>query len=73
MNPIGMLKQYVLQGMTPQNILRKVNIQNPMLNNVIGMAKNGDTQGVETFARNICKQKDIDFDTEYSKFRKSIM
>lgn len=73
MNPIGMLKQYVLQGMTPQNILRKVNIQNPILNNVIGMAKNGDTQGVETFARNICKQKGIDFDTEYSKFRKSIM
>ena len=73
MNPIGMLKQYILQGMTPQNILRKVNIQNPILNNVIGMAKNGDTQGVETFARNICKQKGIDFDTEYSKFRKSIM
>jgi len=73
MNPIGMLKQYVLQGMTPQNILRKVNIQNPILNNVIGMAKNGDTEGVETFARNICKQKGIDFDTEYSKFRKSIM
>ena len=72
MNPIGILKQYVLQGLTPQNILQKVNIQNPILNNVIGMAKNGDTEGVEKFARNICKQRGMDFDTEYSKFKNSL-
>lgn len=72
MNPINMLKQYVIQGMTPQNILNKLSINNPILNNVMSMAKNGDTKGVETFARNICKQRGIDFDTEFSKFKNSL-
>ncbi len=69
MNPINIIKQYMTQGLTPQNILGKMNIQNPILNNVMSMAKNGDTSGVETFARNICKQKGLDFDTEFSKFK----
>ena len=41
---------------------------NPMIANVIRMAQNGDTKGVEEFARNICKEKGIDFDKEFSKF-----
>ena len=69
MNPINIIKQYMTQGLTPQNILGKMNIQNPILNNVMSMAKNGDTSGVETFARNICKQKGLDFDTEFNKFK----
>ena len=44
-------------------------INNPILNNVMGMAQKGDTQGVENFARNICKQKGLDFDTEFNKFK----
>ena len=69
MNPINMLKQYMTQGLSPQNILNKMNINNPILNNVIGMAKNGDNKGVETFARNICKQRGLDFDKEFNKFK----
>lgn len=69
MNPIGIIKNYITQGMTPQNILGKMNVNNPILNNVMSMAKNGNTQGVETFARNICKQRGIDFDTEFNKFK----
>ena len=72
MNPVNMLKQYMLQGFTPQNILSKLNISNPILNNVIAMAQNGNTKGVETFARNICKQKGLDFDTEFNKFKSSL-
>lgn len=72
MNPGNLIKQYMLQGLTPQNILQRMNIRNPILNNVVTMAKNGDTQGVENFARNICKQKGLDFDTEFSKFKNSI-
>lgn len=68
-NPISMLKQYMMQGMTPQNILNKISINNPILNNVMNMAKNGNSQGVETFAKNICKQRGIDFDTEFNKFK----
>ena len=69
MNPIAIIKEYMLQGLTPKNILNRMNINNPILDNVINMAQNGDTKGVEAFARNICKQRGLDFDTEFSKFK----
>lgn len=48
------------------NILNKN--QNPMINNLIGMAKNGDTQGVENFARNLFNERGRDFDKEFAEF-----
>ena len=72
MNPMMAIKQYMLQGLTPKGILNKMNINNPILNNVISMAKNGDTKGVENFARNICKQRGLDFDTEFNKFKNTL-
>ena len=72
MNPMTIIKQYMFQGLTPKGILAKMNISNPILNNVISMAQNGDTKGVETFARNICKQKGLDFDTEFNKFKNTL-
>ena len=72
MNPVNMIKQYMLKGLTPKGILSKMNINNPILNNVITMAQNGDTKGVEDFARNICKQKGLDFDTEFNKFKDTL-
>lgn len=72
MNPITAIKQYMLQGLTPKGILSKMNINNPILNNVISMAQNGDTKSVETFARNICKQRGLDFDTEFNKFKNTL-
>lgn len=72
MNPISAIKQYMLQGLTPKGILSRMNINNPILNNVITMAQNGDIKGVETFARNICKQKGLDFDTEFNKFKDTL-
>lgn len=72
MNPTNLIKQYMLQGLTPQGILQKMNIQNPILGNVINMAQKGDSKGVETFARNICKQRGLDFDTEFKKFRNNL-
>lgn len=50
MNPINIIKQYMLQGLTPKGILSKMSINNPILNNVITMAQNGNTKGVEDFA-----------------------
>lgn len=72
MNPMSMIKQYMMKGLTPKGILNKMSINNPILNNVMTMAQNGDTKGVETFARNICKQKGLDFDTEFNKFKDSL-
>jgi hypothetical protein len=39
-----------------------------MINNLIGMAKNGDTQGVENFARNLFNERGRDFDKEFAEF-----
>jgi len=72
MNPMNIIKQYISQGFTPQNILNKLNINNPILSNVISMAQKGDIKGVENFARNICKQKGLDFDTEFDKFKNTL-
>ena len=72
MNPMNFIKQYMMQGFTPKGILDKLNVNNPVLNNVITMAKKGDTKGVETFARNICEQRGLDFDTEFNKFKDTL-
>ena len=42
---------------------------NPMAQNVINMAKNGDVNGIEQFGRNIAKEKGIDFDKEFANFK----
>ena len=44
---------------------------NPMIKNLVEMAKNGDNQGVENFARNLYKQQGRDFDKEFNEFMKN--
>ena len=69
MNPIDLIRTYMSQGLTPKALVEKMGMNNPIISNLIGMAQNGDTQGVENFARNIMKERGRDFDTEYSQFR----
>ena len=44
-------------------------MQNPMARNIIDMAQKGDVEGIEQMGRNIAKEKGIDFDKEFSKFK----
>lgn len=70
MNPMQMLQAMFKSNGNPQQMamqLMKGN-SNPMLSNLMEMGQNGDTKGVENFARNVCKEKGIDFDTEFPKF-----
>ena len=73
MNPMEMIKNLVGKGMNPQQILDNVmkNNSNPVFNNLIEKAKEGDTKGVETFARKLFKEQGRDFDKEFAEFRKS--
>ena len=59
-----------MENMNPQAIVMNMikNNTNPILNNLIDMANKGDTKGVEEIARNICKEKNIDFDKEFTDF-----
>lgn len=59
--------------MTPQDFIMKKFMQgnnNPILKNLIDMIQNGNSKGVENFARNIMKENGRDFDKEFSTFMK---
>lgn len=74
-NPLNTIKNYIKQQGNPRDLLINFmtqNNQNPMINNLINMAQKGDSKGVENFARNICKEHSIDFDTEFHKFMSQI-
>ena len=70
-NPLNTIKNYIKQQGNPRDLLINFMTQNntnPMINNLIGMAKNGDNKAVEKFARNIFKEQGRDFDKEFSSF-----
>lgn len=73
MNPINMIKEFIGKGISPQQILGNVikNNSNPVVNNLIEKAKQGDTKGIENFARNLFKEQGRDFDKEFIEFRKN--
>ena len=71
MNPIDIFQmmkagpqQFIQQMMGNNQIM-----SNPIVKNAVGMAQNGDLQGVEQMARNLCKEKGIDFDKAFSDFK----
>lgn len=72
-NPMQLISQ-IRQGQNPQqlmmNILEANAASNPVYANLLNMAKEGRTQDIEAFARNVAKEKGIDFDKEFSKFKK---
>ena len=69
MNPINMLKG-MMGNMNPKNIVMNMlrNNSNPICSNLLQMAEKGDTKGIEQFARNVCKEKNIDFDKQFNDF-----
>ena len=72
-NPMQLIQQ-IKQGKNPQQlmmgILESQAMQSPVYANLLQMAKNGRTAEIEAFARNVAKEKGIDFDKEFSQFKK---
>lgn len=68
-NPINIIKM-MMGKMSPKDMAMKMieNNSNPVFANLIDMANKGDTKGVEKFARNIMKEKGIDYDKQFSEF-----
>lgn len=48
------------------------NNSNPVFNKLINMANSGDEEGLKNFARNMYKEKGLDFDQEYQNFQSMI-
>lgn len=44
----------------------------PMGDNLLNLARNNDTMGIERIARNICSQQGKDFDKEFSAFKQQM-
>ena len=42
---------------------------NPILENLLKMAKNNDSEGIESYVRNVAREKGIDYDKEFNSFK----
>lgn len=74
-NPMQLL-QMIKGGQNPQQLVMSL-LQNQMGNTPMGqqlmsLLQNDDQSGLETIARNLCAQKGIDFDKEFSSFKKQM-
>ena len=69
MNLLNMIKGMVGK-VNPKSIAMNMlkNNTNPIFANLIEMANKGDTKGLEQFAKNVCKEKGIDFDKQFNEF-----
>lgn len=65
--------QLIKQGQNPQQLVMQVLEQqansNPMYANLLSLAKTGNGKEIETIARNMAKEKGIDFDKEFNNFK----
>lgn len=72
-NPMQLISQ-IKRGQNPEQLMMQIlegqAATNPVMGNLLNMAKEGRTADIEAFARNIAKEKGIDFDKEFSKFKK---
>ncbi len=69
-NPLNLMQMF--KSNNPKQIamsmINQISGNNPMINNLINMANNGNNQGITTFARNLFKEKGLDFDKEFNEF-----
>lgn len=69
------LIQMIKGGYNPQqlimSILQQQNNNNPIVQNAVNLAQNGNITALRSLAQNLAAQKGLDFDTEFAKFKKS--
>lgn len=67
MNDIQALITFIKNGGDINQIVNQLANNNPMIKKLLQISK-GNPQAIETFTRNVCKEKGIDFDKEYNEF-----
>lgn len=71
-NPMQLI-QLIKGGQNPQqlvmNILQQKSQSNPILNNAMNLAQNGNASGLQALARNLAAQRGLDFDKEFADFK----
>jgi len=73
MNPMEQIKNSIVKGIQPKGlVMNMINKRNPMASKLIDMAEKGDNQGLETFARNLLKERNLNFDEEMKNFKNKL-
>lgn len=71
------LIQLIKGGQNPQqllmNILQQQGQNNPVLNNAVNLAKQGDVSALQMVARNLAAQRGLDFDKEFTNFKNQLL
>ena len=74
-NPMEFL-QMIKSGKNPQQLMLSFMEQQmqgtPMGDNLIRLAKQGDTKNIEKIVRNLAQQNGIDYDKEFPAFRQML-
>ena len=74
-NPMQLIAA-IKQGQNPQQLILGIlegRMSNtPLGQNLLQMAKNNDTKGIEQVVRNLSEQQGVDFDTEFASFCKML-
>ena len=75
MNPMELI-QMIRNGQNPQqltlSILEQQMGNTPFGANLIDLAKNNKTEEIEKIARNIAQQRGLDYDKEFTAFKKML-
>ena len=75
-NSIMQFMQMMRSGNNPQemimNMLQQQAGNTPVGQNLLKMAQNKDGKGIEQFARNLCAQRGLDFDKEFTAFKQKL-
>lgn len=75
-NPMELIMQ-IRNGQNPQQLIMGILDQqaqsNPIYANLAQMAKEGRTTEIEAFARNLAKERGLDFDKEFNAFRQMFL
>lgn len=65
------LQNFISKGGTPKALLEQTVLKNPLMNNLIRLAKTGKIEDIEMFARNLLNEQGRDFDAEFAAFRRN--
>lgn len=73
MNPLNIFQ--MMKNGNPQQFLQQMIgnnqiMSNPLIKNAMQMAQNGDMQGVEKMARNLCNEKGINADDMMNQIKR---
>ncbi len=75
-NPMQLI-QLIKNGRNPQqlvmSILQQQGQNNPILNNAVNLAKNGNMSQLQFLARNLAAQRGLDFDKELANLKNQLM